>query len=67
MNNDINFKLSEDDEAVAYLMLPGHSGAGIFGAVAKQVQLSTILDYKGADIYLDLDENGRLVGIEILA
>jgi hypothetical protein len=67
MNQSIKLDVSADDEDVAYLMLPGHVGAGTPGAVVRQIRLSTIVEYKGADIYLDFDKNDCLVGIEILA
>ena len=62
----IVLRVSEDDQDVAYVSLPGHPGAGVKAIVAKQVRLLDLLPYKGADIYLDLDADGRLIGIEIL-
>ncbi len=63
----IKLRVSEDDQDVAYVTLPGHPGEGTKSAIAKQVRLSTLLSYTGADIYLDLDVDGKLIGIEILA
>lgn len=61
-------KISEDDSDVAYLSLPDHQGSGIPGVVAKQISLGEIIqDYKGADVHLDFDKDGRLIGIEMLA
>jgi hypothetical protein len=62
----ITLRVSEDDEEVAYVTLPGHPGIGAKGIVARQVRLSDLLPYKGADVYLDLDADGRLIGLEIL-
>jgi uncharacterized protein YuzE len=63
----IALRISEDDQDVAYITLPGHPGIGTKNATAKQVRLSDLLSYVGADIFLDLDTDGRLIGIEILA
>jgi uncharacterized protein YuzE len=65
--NKMVLQISEDDEDVGYLTLPGHRGKGKPGAVSRQIRLLDLLQYKGPDVYLDLDENGTLVGLEILA
>lgn len=62
----IALRVSDDDQDMAYLILPGHPGVGTKKAAAKQVRLSDLLPYVGADIYLDLDVDGQLIGIEIL-
>ena len=63
-NQDFELKLGNGKD-VAYLYLPGHRRGP--GSVASQVRLLDILpDYSGPDIYLDLDETRRLVGIEVL-
>jgi hypothetical protein len=31
------------------------------------VRLSSLLTYKGPDLYLDFDGDGQLVGVEVLA
>ena len=62
----ISLAVSADDQGVAYLYLPGHAGRGT-PSVAKQVRLSSLLTYKGPDLYLDLDGDGQLVGVEIFA
>ena len=60
-------EVSKDDSDIAYLMLPNHPGRGKPGIVAKQVSLSENIEgYKGPDIYLDFDDLGQLIGIEIL-
>lgn len=66
MTTKIRLKVSEDDEDVAYLYLPEHPGPGAPGVVARHVKLNSILTYKGPDILLDLDGDGRLIGIEVL-
>jgi len=63
----ISLSVSASDQDVAYLYLPDHPGPGTPGAVAKQVRLSDLLMYNGPDLYLDLDEHGHLIGIEILS
>jgi uncharacterized protein YuzE len=63
----IEVQTSKEDADIAYILLPEHPGRGTNGAVATQVRLSSILSYKGSEIYLDLDRNGQLIGLEILA
>lgn len=67
MIKKIRLKVSKDDHNVAYLYLPNHPGNVVRGIVSKQVRLLEVLpDYKGADIYLDFNEEDVLIGIEIL-
>ncbi|MCE3603625.1 DUF2283 domain-containing protein [Massilia sp. P8910] len=56
-----------DDSQVAYLMLPDHPGPNTVNCVFKTTRLLDLVQYDGAEIYLDFDKNGRLIGIEILA
>jgi hypothetical protein len=63
----ISLSVSADDQDVAYLYLPDHPGRGTSGVVAKQVRLSSLLTYTGPDLYLDFDEHGQLIGVEVLA
>jgi uncharacterized protein YuzE len=66
--NPINLKISEDDPDVAYLRLPDHPGAGTPNIVSKQITLGELVKgYKGPAVYLDFDNDGKLIGIEILA
>lgn len=68
MNNKIELHSSGDDPKVAYVSLPEHPGRGQGGIVKKVVQLYEVIDgYKGAQINLDFDKDGVLIGIEILA
>jgi len=65
------FKLTVDgDGEAAYLALPEHptiKGGDISGCVAKVLRLADLApDVKGADIMLDIDKNGHVIGIEIL-
>lgn len=58
--------ISPHDPDVAYLMLPKHKGEGV-GSVVEQKTLRELLpEYKGPDIYFDFDNNGVLVGIELM-
>jgi hypothetical protein len=66
MTGKIELKVSEDDDSVAYVYLPEHPGPGKRSVVAKQVRLSSLLTYKGPDIVMDLDNDGRLIGIEVI-
>ncbi|MFB9287222.1 hypothetical protein ACFFTM_02500 [Pseudoduganella plicata] len=47
-------KISEDDEDVAYLTLPNHSGQRTAGAVQKQAKLHDLIKYNGPDIHFGL-------------
>jgi hypothetical protein len=67
MKPRITLSISEDDENVAYLALPDHPGRGAVGATAKQVRLRDLIEYAGPDLYLDLDKDGKLIGVEILS
>ena len=58
-------KVSEDDEGVAYLKLPGHPVAA--PAVVRSVQVRELVGhYEGPDVVLDFSEGNRLIGIEII-
>ncbi len=59
--------VSDEDEAVGYLYLSRHPGAGTPGCVARMLRLHDLVPgYKGADIHIDLDASGEAIGIEIL-
>ena len=62
----MNLTISDDDDDVGYLALPGHPGPGTPRAVAKQVRLKDLVTYVGADIHLDIDKDGNLIGLEVL-
>lgn len=50
-----------------YVELPGHPKKSIGGAVTKTVQLDDIVSLSaGPRVSLDLDSQGKLIGIEIL-
>jgi hypothetical protein len=58
-------KVSEDDDEVAYLRLPTHSGETT--RMSKSVRLVDLLGkYDGPEVVLDFDARGTLVGIEIV-
>ena len=51
----------------AYVSLPNHPGMSQAGASKKSVRLAHLIpDYKGADVIMDFDAKGELIGIEIL-
>jgi uncharacterized protein YuzE len=59
-------QVSEDDQDVAYLRLPSHPGETC--KMSKSIRLTQIIgSYTGPDVVLDFDQEGVLVGIEILA
>ena len=55
-----------DDPLVAYISMPDHPGPGSGGVVHKQIWLRDLVDYEGAPIYIDLDSDNRIVGIEVV-
>jgi uncharacterized protein YuzE len=58
--------ISDGDQDVAYLTLPGHPGQGTPSVVARQTRLRDLMAYAGPDLYLDFDKDGTLIGVEIL-
>ena len=60
-------EVCDDDNDTAYLKLPNFPKNDEAGIVSKQIRLLELIDnYKGPDIYLDIDHDGVLIGIEIL-
>ena len=58
--------VSDDDDNVAYLKLPSHP-EGEICKMSKSVRLFDLIGkYEGPDVVLDFDEEGVLVGIEIV-
>ena len=67
MKNKIRLEISGDDPDVAYLYFPNHPGEGGEAIVQKQIQLSDVItNYKGPELYLDIDNTGKVIGLEIL-
>lgn len=61
-----DLRVSDDDQDVAYLRLPTHPGDPC--KLSKSVRLVDLIGrYKGPDVVLDFDQEGVLVGIELLA
>ncbi len=59
-------RVSKDDEDVAYLRLPSHPGETC--KMSKSLRLTELMgSYTGPDVVLDFDQDGVLVGMEILA
>jgi len=54
-----------EDAHTAYVALPGHRSEP--GIVSKTIILNEVLAFKGPHVHLDIDKEGRLIGIEILA
>ena len=55
------------DSDTVYLALPGHPDPVAFGVVKKSISLDDIYEYEGPRVQLDFDENGKLIGIEVVA
>jgi hypothetical protein len=59
-------QVAEEDRDVAYLRLPSHPGETC--RMSKSIRLVDLMgSYTGPDVVLDFDQEGVLVGIEILA
>lgn len=65
MQNKIIVKISEDDESVGYVYLPNELDEEK-KKVKKTINLSDVIDYEGVPICLDFNEDGVLLGIEIV-
>ena len=65
-NDLMRLTISPDDDDVGYVTLPGHPGPGVPGAVKRSIRLRTLLDYIGPDVILDLDSEGKLIGVEFV-
>ena len=64
----MKLEISQDDSDTAYLYLPDHPGKGKHAVVTKQVRLFDVIkNYNGPDVYIDIDDAGKAIGIEILA
>ena len=60
------FRIAEEDPHAAYLRLPGEPT--VEHEVAKTVRLVDLMGrYNGAEVMLDFDQDGELIGIEIHA
>ncbi len=58
----IHVKVSGENGNTAYITLPRHPDK----SVAKTVVLDNLMEYVGPRVHLDLDADGRLIGIEVL-
>lgn len=65
MEKKIRVQYEGEDAHTAYVALRGHRSEP--GIVSKTIILNDVLDFKGPHVHLDLDKEGRLIGIEILA
>ncbi|MFZ4932073.1 hypothetical protein [Chryseobacterium sp. Mn2064] len=65
MLNKIVVKISEDDKSVGYICVPNELDEDK-EKVKKTIELSSIIDYEGVSVYLDFNEDGVLLGIEIV-
>lgn len=64
----IRVKLIGKDSHSAYIALPGYPEPILGGVVSKTICLDEVLDnFKGPRINLDFNNDGVLIGIEILA
>lgn len=68
MNSEkITLKVSKDDDLVGYLYLPKYPKKPSHGIVKKSISMSDLMkDYKGISLNFDFDEDGELIGIEIV-
>ena len=60
-------KIRVEKSETVYVALPEYPKETVPGLVKKSVSLDDIYNYDGPRIQLDFDENGRLIGIEVIA
>ena len=62
--------ITRDAHGPMCLTVPLGSGVGGHrqrnASVASTHRLRDVVDYKGPEVYIDLDESGNLLGVEIL-
>lgn len=63
MSDNVQVIESPDDEGVLYVKFK----ASMAGGAIKQLRLHDLIEYSGADLYFDFNENGELIGVEILS
>lgn len=67
MSGRIKIKMQRPDSDTVYVALPGYPDPVKPGVVRKSISLDDILDYQGPRVQLDFDENGKLIGVEVVA
>jgi uncharacterized protein YuzE len=66
MSDKIRIKMRSPDADSAYIALPGNSERLTPGVVKNSVSLDDIYDYEGPRVLFDFDEDGKLIGIEVV-
>lgn len=57
----------KENEETVYVQLKEHPKKSIFGIVKKNIDIASLIKgYKGPPVYLDFNDDGFLIGIEIL-
>ena len=65
MQDEVTLRQADDGLGTCYVEMPGHERAA--GFVKRTVDLAELVeDYRGPGVYLDFNEAGELVGIEVL-
>ena len=55
------------DSGVAYIELPNHPSRSTPGCVKETICLADYVpDLKGAEIFIDIDKDGCIIGLEVL-
>jgi hypothetical protein len=67
MSGRIKIKMERPDSDTVYVALPGYPDPIKPGVVRKSVSLDDIFEYRGPRVQLDFDEDGILIGVEIVA
>ena len=68
MGKKIRAKITGRWANTAYIALPGYPEQPKGGVVSRTICLDDLIDsFKGPRIHLDFDQEGVLIGIEILA
>ena len=66
-NGKLELVIGGDTGSAAYLTLPNHPGRGKAGVVSETKPLDELIGRPcGAEVYLNFDAAGNLIGIELL-
>ena len=67
MSGKIKIKMLQPDADTVYVSLPGYPDPIKPGVIRTSVSLDDIYEYRGPRVQLDFDDDGVLIGLEIVA
>ena len=63
----MSVQIKVNKSETVYIALPEFPEIPAAGVVDKTLSLDELCDYEGSRVQLDIDANGRLIGIEVIA